>query len=45
MTSLMGIWVGSLRVLSNGVVFLDTGLDVMLCKNISFVGGTEGFLK
>jgi hypothetical protein len=27
----MGIWVGSLRVLSNGVVFLDTGLDVMLC--------------
>jgi hypothetical protein len=25
------IWVGSFRVLSNGVVFLDTGLDVMLC--------------
>jgi hypothetical protein len=31
MTPLMGIWVGNLRVLSIGVVFLDTGLDVMLC--------------
>jgi hypothetical protein len=27
MTPLMGIWVGSFRVLSNGVVFLDTGLE------------------
>jgi hypothetical protein len=37
MTPLMGIWVGSLRVLSNGVVFLDTGLDVMLCLNFVII--------
>jgi hypothetical protein len=34
MTPLMGIWVGNLRLLSIGVVFLDTGLDVMLCLRI-----------
>jgi hypothetical protein len=41
MTPLMGIWVGNLRVLSNGVVFLDTGLDVMLC--LRTVGITKYF--
>jgi hypothetical protein len=41
MTPLMGIWVGNPRVLSIGVVFLDTGLDVMLCLREGGIRGRD----